>query len=186
MQEAGAGHDPPRRAGHGCASTLPTRHRQQCRNSLSPGMPVTPAAILAPLPKHPGPLSKELTKCHPAPPRQHPLAQTGANLGTPNTSRCSAASSPLIHLRAPKQVATEVRPKLDNLPCPGCESGGRCRRFSSCGALPTPRQQRASTLTPQGLFLREGCSAGIHCPFISLLLRSPLQRVTVLRATQPP
>lgn len=44
-----------------------------------------PAAILAPLPKHPGPLSKEVTKCHPAPPRQHPLAQTGANLGTPNT-----------------------------------------------------------------------------------------------------
>lgn len=67
MQEAGASCDPPRRAENGCASTLPTRHRQQCRNSLSPGMPITPAAVLAPLPEHPGPLSKELTKCQPAP-----------------------------------------------------------------------------------------------------------------------
>lgn len=41
-------------------------------------------------------------------------------------------------------------------------------------------------LDPQGLFLREGCSAGIHCPFISSLLRSPLQRVMVPRATQLP
>lgn len=34
-------------------------------------------------------------------------------------------------------------------------------------------------LDPRGLFLREGCWAAIHCPFVSLLLRSPLQRVTV-------
>lgn len=28
-------------------------------------------------------------------------------------------------------------------------------------------------LDPQGLFLHQGCSAGIHCPVISPLLRSP-------------
>lgn len=37
-------------------------------------------------------------------------------------------------------------------------------------------------LDPQGLFLHKGCSAGIHCPVISPLLRSPQEP----RATQHP
>lgn len=182
MQEAGGGHDPPQRAGHGHAGTLPPRHRRQCRNTLSPGTPITPATALAPLPQHPGPLSKEVTKCHPrALLGSVPSPRRAPRWGCRplRSSRCSAASSPLVHLPTPKQVTTEVGPKLDNLPCPGCESGGRCRRFSSSGALPTPpRRQRASTLTAPraSSYVKDALTAGIHCPFISWLLSSPLQR----------
>lgn len=43
--------------------------------------------------------------------------------------------------------------------------------------LQSPSRTAAATclgLHPQGRFLREGCLAGIHCPFIHSPLRSPL------------
>lgn len=87
-----------------------------------------------------------LHRAHKMPPAPSSASPAQTVLEAPNPKGLLLLRS-IFPAHSPKQVATEVGPKLNNLPCH--ESGGRCRRFSNCRALPAPRQQRVSAFIPR-------------------------------------